>query len=37
MELLLSEAQLPLVFTSLCFSNGEPSLLQAQALLELYN
>jgi hypothetical protein len=27
MELLLSEAQLPLVFASLCFSNGEPSLL----------
>jgi hypothetical protein len=32
MELLLSEAQLPLAFASLCFSNGEPSLLQAQAL-----
>jgi hypothetical protein len=32
MELLFSEAKLPLVFASLCFSNGEPSLLQAQAL-----
>jgi hypothetical protein len=26
-ELLLSEAQLPLAVTGLCFSNGEPSLL----------
>jgi hypothetical protein len=34
MELLLSEAKLPLplAFASLCFSNGEPRLLQAQAL-----
>jgi hypothetical protein len=32
MELLLSEAELPLALTSLCFSDGEPSLLQAQAL-----
>jgi hypothetical protein len=31
-ELLLSEAQLPLAVASLCFSHGEPSLLQAQAL-----
>jgi hypothetical protein len=31
-ELLLSEAQLPLMVASLCFSHGEPSLLQAQAL-----
>jgi hypothetical protein len=27
MELLFSEAKLPLTFVSLCFSNGEPSLL----------
>jgi hypothetical protein len=33
MELLLPEAQLPLAFVSLRFSNGEPSFLQAQALL----
>jgi hypothetical protein len=32
MELLLSEAKLPLVFASFCFSDGEPSLLQAQTL-----
>jgi hypothetical protein len=32
MELLLSEAKLSLAFASFCFSNGEPSLLQAQAL-----
>jgi hypothetical protein len=32
MELLLSEAELPLMLASLCFSDGEPSLLQAQAL-----
>jgi hypothetical protein len=31
-ELLLSEAQLLLAVTSLCFLHGEPSLLQAQAL-----
>jgi hypothetical protein len=27
MEVLLSEAKLPLAFASFCFSNGEPSLL----------
>jgi hypothetical protein len=32
MDLLLSEAKFPLAFASLCFSDGEPSLLQAQAL-----
>jgi hypothetical protein len=32
MELLLSEAESLLVLTSLCLSDGEPSLLQAQAL-----
>jgi hypothetical protein len=32
MELLLTEAQLPLAVASLCFSHSEPSLLQAQAL-----
>jgi hypothetical protein len=32
MELLLSEAKSPLVLASLCFSDSEPSLLQAQAL-----
>jgi hypothetical protein len=32
MELLLSEAKSPLAFASLCFSDSEPSLLQAQAL-----
>jgi hypothetical protein len=32
MELLLSKAKLPLALVSLCFSDGEPSLLQAQAL-----
>jgi hypothetical protein len=31
-ELLLPEAQLPLAFASLRFSNGEPSFLLAQAL-----
>jgi hypothetical protein len=31
-ELLLSEAKLPLVFASLCLSDGKPGLLQAQAL-----
>jgi hypothetical protein len=32
MELLLSEAESPLALASLCFSDSEPSLLQAQAL-----
>jgi hypothetical protein len=32
MELLLSEAKSSLAFSILCFSNGTPSLLQAQAL-----
>jgi hypothetical protein len=32
MELLLSEAKSLLTLASLCFSDGEPSLLQAQAL-----
>jgi hypothetical protein len=32
MELLLSEAEPLLALASLCFSDGEPSLLQAQAL-----
>jgi hypothetical protein len=32
MELLLVEAKSPLAFAGLCFSDGEPSLLQAQAL-----
>jgi hypothetical protein len=32
MQLLLSEAKLPLALASFCFSNSEPSLLQAQAL-----
>jgi hypothetical protein len=32
MELLLSEAKSPLALASLCFSDSEPSLLQAQAL-----
>jgi hypothetical protein len=32
MELLLSEAKSPLALASLCFSESEPSLLQAQAL-----
>jgi hypothetical protein len=29
MELLLVEAKSPLAFAGLCFSDGEPSLLQA--------
>jgi hypothetical protein len=32
MELLLSEVKSPLTLASLCFSNGEPGLLQAQGL-----
>jgi hypothetical protein len=32
MELLLSEAKSPLMLTSLYFSDGKPSLLQAQVL-----
>jgi hypothetical protein len=32
MDLLLSEAESPLTLASLCFSDGEPSLLQAQDL-----
>jgi hypothetical protein len=32
MELLLSKAKSPLTLASLCFSDSEPSLLQAQAL-----
>jgi hypothetical protein len=32
MELLLLEAEFPLALASLCFSDGEPSLLQAQVL-----
>jgi hypothetical protein len=32
MELLLLEAELPLALAILCFSDGEPSLLQAQSL-----